>query len=119
MGTTVHTGVVCTSCGAAIDTSKDQPCACGSTAHTHQLNVSETIKINVYESRKIKERVLGVVKRITLAGDSFWRNGKIWVKRIYVVDKEKKWYTETVSDSDGNIIHQNSEPLEKHHNKKE
>lgn len=125
MGEAVHTGVICTSCGSSINVSMDrpdwrEPCPCGSFARTHQILASDTIgvKVNLYLSSKIKERILGVVKRITVAGDSFWRDAGIWVKRIYIVDKNKKWYTETVTDSDGNIIHHCSEPLPNHHNKK-
>lgn len=114
----------CTNCGAEIDTSKDQltgtrnPCPCGSLARTKNLTVSDSLNIDTRFSTTFRQRVMGVVKKIILSGDSFTKKTKTWAKRNYVVDKINNWYSETVTDSDGKVIHHCSEPLDQHNKKK-
>ena len=46
--------------------------------------------------------------------DSFSVSRKEWVKRSYVIDREKDTYHEDVHTVDGKIIHEDHGPLSEH-----
>jgi len=54
-------------------------------------------------------------RRVVVAEESWWRDGRKWVHRVYEVNREANWYEETVTDPDsGAIIHNDAGPLGEH-----
>ena len=84
--------------------------------------VVNSIKIEIKDELKLHEEFRAKMKKKGIRkpvfemkkGDSYSRSSKKWVKRSYVIDREKNTYCEVVYTDDGRIIHANSEPLSEH-----
>lgn len=108
--------IVCTDCRCERE-SEDGICPnCGSTAITVELSLSDKMSIDESLRGKIKE--VGKKKPIKefKYGADYNRDREKMVDRTLIVDRENNQYHEKVVDrQSGAIIHECSEPLDKHY----
>ncbi len=116
--------VKCGDCGKALDEVPNLPpqerflcpgCSCESRAL--EITVSDTITVTVRERRNILGRRPGFRRPSLemLGGDAFNRRLGKYVKHERVIDREKNWYKERVTDPDtGQVLHECEEPLTEH-----
>ena len=116
--------VNCGECGKALAEPPNLPpqerflCPeCGCQSRALEIIVSDTITVTVRERRKILGRRPGFRRPIVemLGGDDFNRKLGKFVKHERVIDREKNWYKERVTDPDtGQVLHECEEPLTDH-----
>src|SRR5437660_1587288 len=101
---------LCSNCGADVTHLPDPPrlpCSkCGATGRSFEravhevLHTHETIKVRVKRQGKTKPLIESV------GGDDLHCKTGKWTKKIRIIDQEKDYYRETVTDPDtGEIIH--------------
>ena len=115
--------VQCLNCNSDLPTewvrTGEQPCPkCGSTERAFTVDTVENISVHECHEGRVKDPNLSSRKNPRVKfqeGDSYWRDGKRWVKRNMRVDRDQDLYQEVVIDPEtGTIIHKCEEPLSQH-----
>lgn len=113
---------VCNQCNTTLDEvynlplEKRTPCpTCSSLNRLLKVNVSTTVQVRTM--LKLKHKVPGIKKpqaEIT-SGEDLHRDSGTWRILERVIDRGKKWYTETIKDRlTGEVIKHTSESLDLH-----
>lgn len=81
------------------------------------LKVEMSVKVGSHLKTHSKHRFGGKkVLREVIAGDEFWRKGRVWTYLYRLFDRVNDWYEERVVSrgSPGHILHQKAHKLSEH-----
>jgi hypothetical protein len=111
---------LCSNCGADVTELPDEPrlpcLKCGGigrtftrTAHECLLTPKETLKSRVKRQGKSKPKIESI------SGYDLHRKTGRWNKKIRIIDEEKDYYRETITDPEtGEVIHHDESKLSDH-----
>jgi len=119
--------VRCAKCGEAIPEEPGlpledrMPCpACGSTARAFAKVFHEVVEVHAFVDGKKRAAGLASKKKVRVhlqQGDQLNHETGLWVLKERRIDKDASpaWYFERITDPEtGEVIHECSEPLDKH-----
>lgn len=114
--------VRCGQCGTFLTEPTDLPVSgrvpcptCGSKSRLFSVSIHATVRARSKLGLKAKYLGRGRPFVEMVGGDDLDRKTGKWMKLSRVIDREKDWYTETVTDPEtGEIVHQTDEPLSQH-----
>ena len=119
--------VCCASCGEPIPEVPGLPSEerircpnCGSTSREYRMVFSETLAMHGFIDGKKKSRRFPSKRKVRIhlqAGDQINQRTGRWVFKERRIDKDVSpaWYFERITDPEtSKVIHERSEPLEKH-----
>ena len=115
-------GVTCSNCGTALDeptgiaVEDRQRCPnCGSTQRANHQKIEDT-GIEIHDQLVVKASHPDSRKPFleSKRGDELYRKTGEWNKLERTIDRENDRYTEKITDSDGNTIIEQDEPLSEH-----
>lgn len=110
--------IKCANCGRHLR-NDEQPCPyCGYTGRNISVCLSDSIGMNESARGKMTNPAANVKKHAVQEfhkGDSYWRDGKKTVDRMWMVDRRNNFYKEDIRDKEtGQVIYAVEEPLVKH-----
>ena len=81
----------------------------------HQLEFGDKLEMHGSMAYEVKSKGRGKSHVEGKTGEEFFRKAKKWVQKIRLIDREKNYYKELVTDPEtGQIIHECEEPLTAH-----
>jgi len=101
---------------SSLDPSTRMPCPkCGSVTRAHSITISETIDVKEMLGLKAKRPGQKKPSMEQKSGDDLHRKSGLWNKLIRIIDRDKNWYKEEITDpGTGAIIHKDEGPLSEH-----
>lgn len=122
----VNQNIRCTDCGMILPLEWVPVCSqqccpgCGSPNQTINIDINDPIKIEVHACMDAKEKDILLPssknpRKHIFSGDDVRKIDGKWMEKERVIDKDKNYYKEIVTDpSNREIIHFNEEPLSEH-----
>lgn len=118
--------VNCSDCGERLPSQwahevADLPCpACGSIRKNIHMEIIEDVGVSVHDGMKAKLKDPNQPSKKNprvevFAGSDLRKSDGRWMNKERVIDKDRDYYKETVSDPEtGEVIHHTEEPLSDH-----
>ncbi len=115
--------VACGNCKTALDELPNTPLeartpcpVCGATSRLYGMTLESTVNVHSKLAYKAKRGGRGKAFIEGIIGDDLFRKIGRWMHLERVIDREKDWYKEVVTDPEtGQELHRTEEPLSQHH----